>query len=139
MYLKGLLPDILSKVRSGSEIRIRYICLGSHRIRPDQKVIKVPTGSTTLFEKHFKGLCNDSDGLYPASAFTRTISLFKLLEPVLWIHKNLFRIRIRRSVIVPHGSGSRRPINYGNGRIRIPTRPFLAIEKKYVVKYVVNH
>jgi hypothetical protein len=55
-YVKNCLDFLVIKVRSGSGIRIRYNYLGSPRIRPDQKVINDPTGSTTLFKQHFKGL-----------------------------------------------------------------------------------
>ncbi len=57
--------------------------------------------------------------------------------PVLWIRKFFYWIRIRGSVIMKYGSGSRRPIDYGSGWIRILLDIFEAAEKKYVVKYVV--
>jgi hypothetical protein len=57
--------------------------------------------------------------------------------PVLWIRKFFFWIWIRGSVILKYGSGSRRRIDYGSGRIRILLDIFVATEKKYVVKYVV--
>jgi hypothetical protein len=51
---------------------------------------------------------------------------------VFWICKYFLRIRIRGSLILDYGSGSRRPINYRSGRFR-------AIEKKFVVDWVMVH
>jgi hypothetical protein len=49
---------------------------------------------------------------------------------VLEIHKYFFLIRICRSVILNYGSGSRRPINYEHGQIRILSVHFVVTEKK---------
>ncbi len=47
---------------------------------------------------------------------------------MLWIQKYFIRIRIRRSVNLIYGSGSRRPINYGSGRVKILLEHFVAAE-----------
>jgi hypothetical protein len=50
----------------------------------------------------------------------------------MWIRKYFFRIR--GSVILNYGSGSKSSINY-----RSYLKNFVAIEKKIDIKHVVNH
>jgi hypothetical protein len=53
--------------------------------------------------------------------------MLTLYFSVLWIRNYFFRIL--GSVVLNYGSGSRRPINYGFGRIRIPPDIFVVVDK----------
>jgi hypothetical protein len=52
-------------------------------------------------------------------------------EPVLWIRRYFFRIRIRGAVILTYGSGAKRPVSYGSGSY---LNIFVFNEIKYFVK-----
>jgi hypothetical protein len=139
-YAKNCIEFLVKKVRSGSKIRIRYNYLWSGS-DPTQKLLRIRPDVQHCLKSILKASVITSDGLYPASSalYTHKISLFKLLEPVLWIHKYFFRIRNRRSVTLPYGSGSRRLFNYGSMLNPDPIWTFLwPLKKIYVVKYVIT-